>query len=63
MKEEVFKGYWHAAVATALGVMAGYNAMRFFATRTPRNAFNTGLYTALCAYEWTQAQEHWSQPK
>lgn len=59
MSEEAFKGYWHAAMATALGVAAAYNAMRLLSTKRTKNAVNVALYSGLCAYEWAQAREHW----
>ena len=62
MDEAEFKGWWHAAVATALGVSAAYNMMRYLSTRQSRNVANVLLYTGLCVYEWTQARCHWEQP-
>lgn len=60
MSEADFKGYWHAAVATAIGVMVGYNAMRWVTTRSRRNAINLLIYVPLVAYEWGQARQHWT---
>lgn len=61
MSPESFKGYWHAALATAVGVMVGYNAMRWAATRSRRNALNLLLYGPLVVYEWSQAARHFAQ--
>lgn len=59
ISEQFFKGYWHAAIATAVGVMVGYNALRWATTRSRRNAINLLIYAPLVAYEWTQAARHW----
>lgn len=59
MTEASFKGYWHAAVATAVGVMVGYNAMRWVATRQRRHAVNLLVYVPLTLFEWRQAAHHW----
>ena len=60
VSEPIFKGYWHAALATAVGVALGYNLMRLAATRSRRNLLNVAIYAPLVAYEWTQAHSHWS---
>lgn len=60
ISEQCFKGYWHAAIATAVGVMAGYNAMRWATTRARRNAINLLIYLPLVAFEWSQARRRWT---
>ena len=61
MSEELFKGYVHAVMATAVGMMAGYNAMRYAATGQRRNLVNLTIYLPLLVHEWRQASYHFRQ--
>lgn len=61
IREEDFKGYVHAAVATAVGMMLGYNVMKLVATGQRRNALNVAIYGSLLVHEWRQSAYHFRQ--